>query len=79
MAGTIDGGSKAAATNKAKYGDDFYSKIGAIGGSKKQTRPKGFAYSQANGLNWHIEAGRKGGLISKRKPNWHKQEEFKEQ
>ena len=28
MAGTKEGGKKAAATNKAKYGDDFYREMG---------------------------------------------------
>jgi len=32
MAGTKAGGIKAKETNKQKYGDDFYQKIGAIGG-----------------------------------------------
>ena len=32
MAGTVLGGKAAAATNKAKYGKDFYAKIGAKGG-----------------------------------------------
>lgn len=32
MAGTKEGGIKAKETNKQKYGDDFYQKIGAIGG-----------------------------------------------
>ena len=31
MAGTKAGGQKAAATNKALHGSDFYAKIGAIG------------------------------------------------
>jgi len=31
MAGTKAGGQKAAARNKAKYGADFYAKIGAAG------------------------------------------------
>ena len=34
MAGTKAGGKAAAATNKAKYGADFYAKIGANGGKK---------------------------------------------
>lgn len=37
MAGTLEGGRKAAATNKAKYGSDFYAKIGRIGGSHGHT------------------------------------------
>jgi len=32
MAGTKAGGIKAKETNKQKYGDDFYKKIGAMGG-----------------------------------------------
>ena len=34
MAGTKAGGKAAAATNKAKYGKDFYANIGAKGGAK---------------------------------------------
>jgi uncharacterized protein len=37
MAGTIAGGVAAADTNKKKYGSDFYSKIGAMGGRKGRT------------------------------------------
>lgn len=33
MAGTLQGGRKAAATNKLKYGNDFYARIGKKGGS----------------------------------------------
>lgn len=60
MAGTKAGGMKAAATNKAKHGSDFYAKIGAKGG--KLGRTGGFA---ANPELARI-AGRKGGLISRR-------------
>lgn len=64
MAGTVAGGFKAAATNKARHGDDFYANIGAKGGKNSTTG--GFYYSKINGLTKHIEAGRKGGKISKR-------------
>jgi len=37
MAGTKEGGRAAAQTNKAKYGSDFYARIGAIGGKKGRT------------------------------------------
>ena len=37
MAGNLEGGRAAAATNKEKYGDDFYKRIGAKGGSKGHT------------------------------------------
>jgi general stress protein YciG len=61
MAGTIAGGKAAAATNKAKYGDDFYSKIGSIGGKLGTTG--GFAANR----KLASEAGRRGGLKSKRR------------
>ena len=32
MSGTLEGGRKAAATNKAKYGKEFYADIGRKGG-----------------------------------------------
>lgn len=44
MAGTKLGGQRAAATNKQKYGLDFYRRIGVEGGSRKGA-PKGFASS----------------------------------
>ena len=39
MAGTKAGGAKAAATNKAKYGKDFYSRIGQKGGRISRRGP----------------------------------------
>lgn len=66
MAGTTKGGKLAAKKNKELYGKDFYKWIGAKGGRKGTTG--GFAYAKAHGLNWHREAGRKGGLKSKRGP-----------
>jgi general stress protein YciG len=60
MAGTKLGGIAAANTNKAKYGPDFYAKIGAIGGKKGRTG--GFF---ANPELARI-AGKKGGRISRR-------------
>lgn len=60
MAGTQDGGKAAASTNKAKYGADFYAKIGAMGGRKGRTG--GF---YANRELARI-AGAKGGRISRR-------------
>lgn len=62
MAGTKEGGRKSAAINKARYGADFYKRIGAMGGSAETSKPRGFAA--------HPElakiAGAKGGKISKR-------------
>lgn len=68
MAGTKEGGRKASATNRAKYGDDFYARIGRDGGHNGHTG--GFA---ANPELAKI-AGRKGGTISKRGPAKHKEE-----
>ncbi len=61
MAGTKQGGVKAAATNKSKHGADFYARIGAKGGRNGNTG--GFA---ANPELARI-AGAKGGRISRRK------------
>lgn len=60
MAGTKVGGMKAAATNKAKHGSDFYARIGAKGGRNGHTG--GFA---ANPELARV-AGAKGGRISRR-------------
>lgn len=37
MAGTLAGGKLAGQTNKKKYGEDFYMRIGSIGGKKGKT------------------------------------------
>lgn len=60
MAGTKAGGIKAAATNKEKYGSEFYANIGRKGGRNGHTG--GFA---ANPELARI-AGSIGGKISKR-------------
>jgi len=60
MAGTKTGGQAAAATNRAKYGADFYARIGAMGGKKGKTG--GF---YANRELARV-AGAKGGRISRR-------------
>jgi len=59
LAGTKEGGIKAAKSNIEKYGKDFYSKIGARGGKAQVS--KGF------GANRELaaRAGRKAGTISK--------------
>ena len=62
MPGTIEGGRKAAATNKKKYGKEFYANIGRKGGKNGHTG--GFAANPELAK----EAGRKGGKISKRGP-----------
>lgn len=60
MAGTIQGGKRAAETNIKRHGADFYKRIGALGGKKGTTG--GFV---ANRELARI-AGAKGGRISKR-------------
>lgn len=60
MAGTKAGGQAAAATNKQKYGSDFYAKIGAKGG--KLGRTGGF---YANRELARL-AGARGGRVSRR-------------
>ena len=65
MAGTKAGGMKAAATNKAKYGKEFYARIGSKGGKNGHTG--GFAANPALAR----VAGAKGGRISRRGPAKH--------
>jgi uncharacterized protein len=60
MAGTKLGGQKAAATNLAKYGPEFYKNIGAMGGKLGKTG--GFFANRELAR----EAGARGGRISKR-------------
>lgn len=61
MAGTKEGGQKAALTNKQRHGKDFYAKIGAQGGVKGTTGGF-FANRELARL-----AGAKGGRISRRR------------
>jgi general stress protein YciG len=60
MSGTPAGGAKAAATNKSKYGKDFYARIGQMGG--KLGRTGGFYANRELAR----AAGAKGGRISRR-------------
>ncbi len=60
MAGTKDGGRKAAERNKKLHGADFYARIGAMGGKKGRTGGF-FANRELARL-----AGAKGGRISRR-------------
>jgi general stress protein YciG len=60
MAGTAAGGQKAATTNKTKYGKDFYSKIGQMGGKLGHT---GGFYANRELAR---KAGAAGGRISRR-------------
>lgn len=60
MSGTRKGGRSAAITNKERYGEDFYKKIGAKGG--KLGRTGGFYVNRKLAST----AGKKGGSISRR-------------
>lgn len=60
MAGTKAGGKAAAATNKKKYGSDFYARIGAKGGHNGRT---GGFYKNRELARI---AGAQGGRISRR-------------
>lgn len=62
MAGTLEGGKKAAATNRKLHGEDFYARIGKIGGQNGHTG--GFASDHELARI----AGKKGGTISRRGP-----------
>lgn len=62
MAGTKAGALKATQKVLDRYGDDWYSKIGKLGG--RAMVPKGFALNP----QLAVEAGRKGGIISRRGP-----------
>lgn len=61
MSGNREGGFKAAATSKAKYGETFYQRIGRKGGARK-SKKGGFAANPELARR----AGAKGGRISKR-------------
>lgn len=62
MAGTVEGGLRAARSNKRRHGKDFYKRIGSIGG-KKSTNG-GFAANR----KLASKAGKIGGRMSRRGP-----------
>jgi len=69
MAGTKLGGKRAAATNKKKYGPDFYAKIGAKGGYSGRTGGFASARLGSDGMTGPERAsvfGKIGGTISRR-------------
>lgn len=70
MPGTRQGGLKARESNIKRHGEDFYKRIGSIGGHKSTTG--GFASDErgSDGLTGRERArvaGKKGGEISRRK------------
>ena len=66
MAGTREGGRRAAQTNIEKYGKDFYKDIGHKGGSAYTDKPKGFA----NNPELAKKVGRNIGLRTRRGYKW---------
>lgn len=62
MAGTVDGGRKAALKNKTKD-PDFYKKIGHIGGMAGDNSVKGWAHPDRQ--PYAVENGRKGGSAAR--------------
>ena len=58
MSGTSKGSTKGAKTNKKLYGDDFYRKMGSIGGKAKGL--KGFALMSREK---RVAAGKIGGKV----------------
>lgn len=82
MTGTKEGGRKAAATNKLIYGEDFYARIGAKGGSRS-TPYGGFGSKKIGpdgltGLQRASIVGVKGGHISRRNEaqQWYEKNKF---
>lgn len=65
-AGTILGGKAAAQTNIKRYGEDFYRRLGALGGSAEKTKPNGFAWMAKNDPERLSEIGSRGGRTSRR-------------
>lgn len=71
MAGNKIGGRKAAITNRMKYGEGFYARIGQKGGRNGTTGGFNSDVVGKDGLTGRERAriaGRKGGLISRRGP-----------
>lgn len=64
MAGTSAGAKKASVTNRERYGSDFYKVIGRKGGING--RGPGYTGGFASSHSLAVEAGRKGGKISRR-------------
>lgn len=65
MSGTLAGGKKAAKANIERYGKNYYSELGKLGGKAKHTKPRGFAANPELAKR----AGKLGGQLSKRGPS----------
>lgn len=59
MSGSKESASKTRDTNIRKYGIDFYSRNGKLGGKAECSKPKGFAAMSKERL---LEISRKGGI-----------------
>lgn len=68
MSGNKIGGLKAAQTNKEIHGENFYREIGSLGGNESYKRGHLDKIGFASNRERAREAGRKGGLKSRRKP-----------
>lgn len=66
MAGTVEGGKAAAATNIKKYGADFYAKIGRKGGGKSVTGGFASRIVGKDGLTGRERASAVGALGGRR-------------
>ena len=69
MSGTKEGGLKTRQAIVSKYGEDYWKKIGAIGGTKGTTGGFASHYRGADGLTGRERAkiaGSQGGKLSKR-------------
>ena len=69
MSGSLAGGKKAAQTNKDRFGEDFYKKIGSKGGSVVHPDTRPFAKNR----DLARKAGAMGGRKSTRKGIGNKQ------
>lgn len=59
MAGTREGGLRAAQTNKERHGNDFYTKIGTSGG--KKSTGGGWKWLKENDPERFLELSSRGG------------------
>lgn len=63
MSGNKLGGLKARDANRKRYGEDYYAKVGKLGGlNYNPDKPKGFAHPNSDPR----KAGKLGGMISRR-------------
>lgn len=66
MPGSVEGGKLAEATNKARYGEDYYKKMGKLGGAAPTSKPKGFGYMALHDPERLKAIGSRGGSWTRR-------------